>query len=538
MRIALYARFSSERQDERSIDDQLRLCRDHAAKLGAAIAGTYADYAISGASLINRPEARRLIEDARAGKFDAILAEALDRLSRDQEDIAFIFKRLAFAGVKILTVADGEISELHIGLKGTMNALFLKDLAAKVRRGMRGRAIAGFAPGGRSYGYDVVRTLRADGEVERGRRSINEAEASVIRRIFKNYAGGLSPRAIAGALNAEKVPAPRGGHWNASTIVGNRGRAHGILLNELYRGRIVFNRVRMEKDPDSGKRVSRLNPQTEWVTTAAPDLRIVDDVLWDGAQARRRSYTAVDLPRRRRPKHLFSGLTRCGVCGAAYTVHSDGKLACTARRESGTCSNNHTLSIARLEKRVFAGIRQALLAPDQLAAFTKTYHAERRRLASITNRRRRAIAAELPSLELQIRRVVDAIAEGLATPGMKAKLIEAEAKKSALETELTAITEADSTVALHPNAVEDYRRAWDTLDALLASDSQAKAEVADVLRRIVRFIEIIPLPGRGQVEIRLHGVIEELINVGNKTGADRAISVVAGEGFEPPTSGL
>jgi DNA invertase Pin-like site-specific DNA recombinase len=68
-----------------------------------------------------------------------VLSESLDRMSRDQEDIAGLFKRLRFARVKIVTLSKGEVSELHIGLRGTMGALYLKDLADKTRRGLRGR---------------------------------------------------------------------------------------------------------------------------------------------------------------------------------------------------------------------------------------------------------------------------------------------------------------------------------------------------------------------------------------------------------------
>ncbi|HVO48544.1 MAG TPA: recombinase family protein, partial [Steroidobacteraceae bacterium] len=73
-------------------------------------------------------------QDAQAGKFDVIVAEAIDRLSRDQEDIAHIYKRTRFAGVRIVTLAEGPISEIHVGLNGTMNALYLRDLAANTNR--------------------------------------------------------------------------------------------------------------------------------------------------------------------------------------------------------------------------------------------------------------------------------------------------------------------------------------------------------------------------------------------------------------------
>ena len=119
-----------------------------------------------------------------------MLAEALDRLSRDQADVAALYKQLTFAGVRIVTLAEGEISELHVGLKGTMNQLFLKDLADKTRRGLRGRVEAGKSGGGNSFGYDVVRRTLPDGSLATGERRVNEHEAAIVRRIFDDYACG------------------------------------------------------------------------------------------------------------------------------------------------------------------------------------------------------------------------------------------------------------------------------------------------------------------------------------------------------------
>ena len=181
----------------------------------------------------------------------------------------------------LITLAEGPISELHIGLKGTMNALFLKDLAQKTRRGQRGRVEAGKIPGGNSYGYRIVRRLLDDGSVSTGEREIDAAQSAIVRRIFEEYAAGCAPRLIAARLNRESVPSPRGGQWNASTINGSRQRRNGILNNELYIGRITYNRQRFVKDPDTGKRTARPNPEHEWNVKEVPHLRIVDDALWD-----------------------------------------------------------------------------------------------------------------------------------------------------------------------------------------------------------------------------------------------------------------
>ena len=233
-----------------------------------------------------RPGYQKLLEDARAGAFDVVVAEALDRLSRDQEDVAGLFKHLRYAGVKLVTLAEGEISELHVGLKGTMNALFLKDLAAKTHRGLHGRVEQGRSAGGISYGYTIRREHDARGETIHGGREIDEAEAAVVQRIFAAFANGRSPRDIAVELNREGIPGPQGRTWDPSTIYGNWQRGNGILNNELYVGRLVWNRQRFIKDPTTGKRQARMNPQAEWVVQDVPALRIVEQELWDAVKAR------------------------------------------------------------------------------------------------------------------------------------------------------------------------------------------------------------------------------------------------------------
>ncbi|WP_342723734.1 recombinase family protein [Bradyrhizobium sp. B097] len=324
MKVALYARYSLDNQRDASIEDQLRLCRLHAEKQGWTVVDSYTDRAISGASLL-RPGIQELIGDAMRSKFVVVLAEAMDRLSRDQEDIAGPFKRMAFGGVRIVTLSEGDVTHLHVGLKGTMNALFLKDFADKTRRGLRGRVADGKSGGGLCFGYDVVRQFAANGEPIRGDRTINGEEAAVVRRIFADYIAGKSSCAIAFELNKEGVPGPQDAEWGPSTIHGNPKRGVGILNNELYVGRLVWNRLRYLKDPDTGKRVSRLNPESEWVIQEVLEMRIIDQEVWNAVKARQKSlaYETSEpgenpLNERRRPKHLFAGLVKCGCCGRGY----------------------------------------------------------------------------------------------------------------------------------------------------------------------------------------------------------------------------
>src|SRR5262245_54666560 len=130
MRAAIYARFSTDLQSAASIEDQVRVCRERIAQDGHHVVQIYTDRATSGANL-GRSGIQALMADTASRKFDFVYAEALDHISRDQEDVAGVYKRLRFADVRIITLAEGEVNELHVGLKGTMNALYLTDLADK-----------------------------------------------------------------------------------------------------------------------------------------------------------------------------------------------------------------------------------------------------------------------------------------------------------------------------------------------------------------------------------------------------------------------
>lgn len=315
MRAAIYARYSSELQREASIDDQQRICRRLVEQRGWTVTVLHADQALSGTSHL-RPGYQAMMMDARAGKFDVLIAEGLDRLSRDQEHTAALYKQLRYLGIPIVTIAEGDVSEIHIGIKGTMSALYIKDLAQKTHRGLEGRVRDGKAAGGISYGYRLARTISSDGSFNTGERTIDDEEARVIRRVFEEYPEGVSPRTIAGRLNSEHIPGPSGTAWGASTIYGNWRRGTGLLNNELYVGRMVWNRQHFIKDPDTGRRQARLNPPERWITTEVPELRLVDQALWEAVKTRqqvtRRSMEIADEgprpERARRARYLVSGL--------------------------------------------------------------------------------------------------------------------------------------------------------------------------------------------------------------------------------------
>ncbi|BCH29317.1 resolvase [Mesorhizobium sp. L-8-10] len=550
MKVALYARYSSDNQRDASIEDQLRICRARAEREGWQVVDSYTDRAISGASLI-RPGIQELIADGLKRRFDVVLTESLDRLSRDQEDIAGFYKRMRFAGIAIVTLSEGEVSELHIGLKGTMGALYLKDLADKTRRGLRGRVEEGKSGGGLCFGYDVVKQFDASGKAIRGERKINEAEAAVARRIFADYLAGQSSRTIAMALNREGIPGPQGKEWGPTTIHGNPKRGVGILNNELYVGKLVWNRLRYLKDPDTGKRVSRLNPEGEWVTQDVPELRIVDQEVWEAVKARQKALAYQPpaepgentLNDRRRPKHMFTSLVKCGCCGSGYTMISKDLLGCFGARNKGVCENRLNIRRDALEKSVLQGLHTHLMEPGLFKEFCAEFTREvnRRRVERSTGLE--AARRQLEKTEKQIRGIIEAIKEGMFQPSMKSEMDALEARKAEL-TEMLVQAEEPPPL-LHPNMAEIYHQRISALYGDLQNE-ETTTQAALTFRSLVDQIELMPEGNDLQVVLRgdLGAILRfaagkknpgVLSEAGALTDLLSQGSVVAGTGFEPVT---
>ncbi len=548
-RIALYARYSSDNQRDASIDDQLRLCRLHAERQGWAITESYCDRAISGASLL-RPGIQELIADAQAGRFDIILTESIDRLSRDQEDIAGLYKRMRFAGVKIITLSEGDVSELHIGLKGTMGALYLKDLADKTRRGLRGRIELGKAGGGNSYGYEVIKRLDQNGEPLHGDRSVNDGEAAIVRRIFREYAGGKSSRAIAWQLNDEGIPGPFGREWGPSTIHGNPQRGNGILNNELYIGKLVWNRQRFIKDPDTGKRVSRPNPKSEWVNRDVPELRIVDQELWEQVKARQAEMAIGPIKRdmsrlssRRRPKYLLAGLLKCDCCGSAFTLISKDLLGCAKARNKGTCQNRLHIRVDTLEASVVRGLRTHMMDRELIEEFCQEFTQEVNRARISRSADQEAWKAELKRIDRDLNRLLTALKAGGPMETIVADIQRLESRKTELSRLLAAAEEPPP--LLHPNMSEIYRQRVAVLEEGLR-DPEARQKAMEGLRQLVNQVRLVP--ENGKLGIVLRGDLAAMLSFADgkqKPGAGVAarlvgdfgsqLSLVAGRGFEPLT---
>ena len=468
MRCAIYARYSSDLQRESSIEDQIRRCRDYAERQGWSVAEDCirCDAAISGAATAGRNALNSLVEDAKRKPkpFDRILVDDTSRLARNTADFLRLVEILQFHNVPISAVSQGIDTELKatrplLAFQGMMDEQYLVGLAEKVHRGQEGRVLMGLHPGGRCFGYKNVPIEDPTRQGKYGRPAvsgvrleINEQEAKAVRRIFQLYADGSGLAAIAKRFNEEGVSAPQPPRtrplraWCTSSI-------REILRNERYRGVLVWNRTQKQRNPETGRKISKPRLKSEWKRVAVPQWRIVSEELWRAAHKRIRfiseRFGASRLGGLSRTKnarkYLFSGLLHCGHCRSRMVIVSGGgkrgyvRYGCPSHRYRGVCRNALTIRRERLEAQLLGALEERLLKPEMMAYVLKrfTTQLEHRR----AQRRKQAEGTSMAALKRKRRELQDKaskLADAIAAVGHSATLL---ARLTSVETELERLDE-------------------------------------------------------------------------------------------------
>ena len=443
LRAAAYARYSTDRQNPLSTEDQLAKCRQFAAERGWQFLEehVYTDEEISGATL-DRPGLRALLAaaESRPRPFDALLIEDASRLSRKQADVLNLCEHLSFAGVKICFISQGIDSgddkfQLLLLARGMIDQLFLADTAKRVRRGLEGLIRRGLHTGGRCFGY------RSRKDADGVRLEIHEPEAVIVRRIFYHYADGLSLKAVAKKLNAGGVPSPQpqrgrlSQSWCPSSI-------RTILANERYIGRVVWSRKHKVRDPKTGRRVFRpLVGELPVQGADAPELRIVSEHLWQAVVARRETVKRIYEEAGKAPgllrssamnaPYLFSGLLKCGSCGANLQIisgrgrnHPNQTYGCPMNfhRGDSVCSNRVRIRRDVLERELLAGLQRNVLREEVIDYTLKRFEEQlTKELANIGGEMDR-MRDRKQKLEIEVARLTDGLASGVYSVSVMAEI--------------------------------------------------------------------------------------------------------------------
>jgi site-specific DNA recombinase len=542
MKAALYARFSTDRQRDASIEDQFRECERAAKAAGLDVVARFDDKGISGGTA-TRPGYQALLTAARNHAFDVIVTEDVSRLWRNRAEFGPRSAELEDLGVHCLTCVGDDTRRdgwgLVIQIKQAVAEHARREASYRTRRGLEGNAIAGKPTGGRAYGYIAAR------DSQTGLIEINQAEAATVRRIFAMYADGMSPRAIASQLNSERVPSPgaawkrterrHDGKWLASAIHGEVARGTGLLNNQRYIGSVVWGRSEWKRlAADSARRRHKLLAKASSERTDER-LRIVPDELWQRVKARQANRTKQvgvrvksGLRRHVRPvKYLLSGLLRCSACESTFVLSNGSRYQCATHVNGDACDVTLSLPRERAERIILNCVETDLFDPARLAEFEARYQTA----ASVVVDN----GPRIGKLKREIDHMIKAIAGGLNSSALATELQAAEAELSTLQVIVPAKISARRAAAESP----EKRRAR-MLDRLRQGGEIARGVLQEVFPDSIwlqpsasgAFFWALFADGVGQALFDWPDRLERFPIM------EKSACMVAGVGFEPTTFGL
>jgi len=544
MKVAIYARYSSDNQRPESIDDQISACQELATARGYALDPThiYKDEAKSGV-LRDRPGLEALLTAARAQQFQAVLVDDLSRLSRNNHLLLTLYAELRFHDVRLISRADSLDSDDHhaklgFQMRGIVNELYLDDLREKTLRGQKGQKARGFTVGEGTYGYRSVPVgemrfdRRGRPRPEGYRMVIEPSEAAVVRRIFEDFSAGRAVTAIVKTLNAEGVRGRRrvSNGWSPATV-------SRILKNEKYVGQWTWNRTEARRDPRTGRLRKFPKPEPEWHVTKDDGLRIIPHDVWcrvverwheierawprrsgqRGFEGRQRSYVEVH------PPHLLSGALRCGVCGGAIgqvSGKNGGYYGCLGASKHA-CGNRLLVPRRLTERKVLAAVREQLSTPTAVQYILGRVEAEvqqlHRHLPEETKLKRAAVAVE----ERRITNFIGFIGEGKGTPALADALRVAEQKAEALRRELLALEGTANDVFRAPPFEWVAERLGKVQEVLERETTRS----ALLLRRILGPIRLAPIaPEVGRPYYQAETALQVLELIQDPEGGSNSLS--------------
>lgn len=521
----IYARYSTENQQADSIEVQVKRCTEYCQRENLTVLGVYADYAVSGMKA-SRPQYDRMIADLKSGMASTVVVYDQSRLFRDMALWFQARKELELMDVGIISITQpfigGDIRNPTVfaqeGMWALLNQLHVLQTSEKSKAALRHKAVNGLHTGGKpALGY----------RNENGRLVIDEEEAQVVRRIFREYASGMSYREIIAGLNSDGITTKLGNPWGANSL-------NALLRNEKYIGRIVYGEKVYRKDgtrntaKPEGKDVIRIdNGLPAIVTPELWDL-VHDRFAINAAQQRGRPAAVRNNP--------LKGKVLCGLCGGAMTMVSSKKkgkgiyyyFRCANKDRHHTCEMA-PISADMLEELVVKHVRSIIGSPDIRQETMELLKQETARINQRGAERYKNLADELTRLDLQIGRIITAIENGAYSPTMNTRLQELESKKAQTESQLKSLRKAAEVAALPQHRLEElYLQVCTSAETDTAAVCSIVSKVIVYPNRIIVFTAFDPKPDgwtRQEIESALESTPEYQDSVMQNLGTSSGVPI-------------
>ncbi len=477
VRGAIYARYSSEMQSPTSARDQIdRICllaeKDQIAtrlyvdcQIQIIPEWIQKDEAITG-KVATRRGYQTILDGIRKQSFDVLIVDDISRLTRSLGNLLELYQLLRHYDIELISVSDrlssaDPNSKTFFTVKG-MVADFGNDAhAERTRRGMEARARGQFSTGQRPYGYTSIATQK---ERRKGKEvsshfkiMIDSEQAAIVKKIYELYAEGYGRIYIAKYLNENGIMPPRTYARGWKT-----GPLERILKNEKYIGEWIYNKRVYSTNPDTGKKIPKPRPRSDWILTSREDLRIIPQELWDQVQkhlrdneecrrkyAKTRKQKVFGKKTRVDNLGLLSGILSCAECLGAcslVTGRHGGYYGCVEAHRHGTCKQKFLLRRDVVEKAVLDYINENIASnPKAIQYVADQYNQGVKDYLRSAPNRRKEIETELDRVSREISNLIRFITEGSSGDigAVSQGLRERETRKGKLERELSSMGSSD-----------------------------------------------------------------------------------------------
>jgi site-specific DNA recombinase len=404
MKVALYARVSSDKQDvDLSISAQLKALREYADRNGHTITREFVEEAESGRNISKRPAFREMVLLAKSPlkPFEAVLIWKYSRFARNRADSIVYKTVLRKHGVRVISITEpadnSPTGRLMEAIIEDLDEFYSDNLGEEVTRGMRESVSRGFYLSSKApYGYRKIRVK--DGNKERTKLEIEPLQSQIVISIFNDILSGKGLIEIVREFNRKGIISPKGTEWNKTGL-------YAIVSNEIYTGTFVW-----------GKNSKRGNPpvKAENCFPALVSRRVFDAVheKMEGRAPQKKH------PRRTSSRFLLSGLATCGYCDKAMIGQDakSGKFSyyiCSSLTKKGTgaCPNPY-LNSARFERLVINKIKEHILTPENLSELVKMVNEEMDAASSSYKDEMSVIINEISGVEQRLGNLYNAIENG------------------------------------------------------------------------------------------------------------------------------
>ncbi|KEF36932.1 site-specific recombinase, DNA invertase Pin [Schinkia azotoformans MEV2011] len=485
MKCVIYARVSTKREEQKnSLENQVSLAERMAKEHGFTIVGRYIDNGISGTGFKNRLEINRLLVDAKAKKFDVVIAKSVSRLGRNLSKSLSLADDLEQEGIRLILPEDdydtaSSKSRFMFNLKAILAEEESSKMSERIKLALREKANQGeYKASHAPYGYSINPITK--------KLDVNEETAAIVKEIFRLYLyEGWGMFRISNYLMGKGIPAPKmGNKWHQNTI-------KGMLNNQAYIGKLVHCKeetLNTLAKSELYKKRKQVKPENQVIIENAHTALISEEV-----------FLAVQKLMKNKGKHksngkesLFAHIAQCADCKSGMHFKPDrrnGAYVCGGyvKHTSSYCSS-HIVEESLLLNSVKADIKALI---KDTVKVEKLYGIAEKKVSSLQS----SLTKELKQIDRNIDKLNNQVGSLLtlhADGAMTTEMFKQQSERISIQLQELANKKVDlqSALATKKDNSEQLQAFKKEVERFSNLDIEDENVLKQVLQRLINKIEV------------------------------------------------